>query len=522
MRHFGFVKLAAVLTAIVMLALIPAASLAEAVVAGERSFDRSPDLNEAANTYIQRENYQYTLYDAAGNALSDPYASMSSKKNGLFLTVANEEGVNTTGVLDQNGQLIIPMQYGAIEIESDKWILGIVLEETDAEPYEYRSFWGSGMYKVVSVDVYFEGRKIGSLERADYVNTYASAHGNYLGIRKADADAAFYLTSIFERRDVTRDDYSSSEFSNDYRKGVIHNATGQLAFVSACTLTPEEVEQSVWYDDKGDFVDLQGNLVAHGVTEGKEYNYVYYDGGNYFRTRSNDGYGLVTLDGTEVLPAVYDAIGGTSEGTYFQSGYQVVLKNGKLNYLDRAGNVTAAVDYEMSESDYRGFYNNAPFVTVDNMGKKVVITAEAGELAQKYQDAGYPKGGQRVLAVQLNDAWGVIDLQGNEVIPFIFRYSPDISNDGTLVAGSTDDGYVLYTIAYTEAPAVEAPASEGPADETWICPTCGETNTSKFCPSDGTPQPEEAIVPTCGNCGYQPADGVAPKFCPECGAAFAQ
>ncbi|MEE1491964.1 MAG: virion core protein, partial [Massilioclostridium sp.] len=52
----------------------------------------------------------------------------------------------------------------------------------------------------------------------------------------------------------------------------------------------------------------------------------------------------------------------------------------------------------------------------------------------------------------------------------------------------------------------------------WKCPSCGSENIGRFCGECGTKKPEAA---KCANCGFVPADGSAPKFCPECGKPFA-
>lgn len=53
----------------------------------------------------------------------------------------------------------------------------------------------------------------------------------------------------------------------------------------------------------------------------------------------------------------------------------------------------------------------------------------------------------------------------------------------------------------------------------WKCPACGKENTGNFCSECGTKKPEAA---KCANCGFAPADGKIPKFCPECGKPFAR
>ena len=76
-----------------------------------------------------------------------------------------------------------------------------------------------------------------------------------------------------------------------------------------------------------------------------------------------------------------------------------------------------------------------------------------------------------------------------------------------------------------------------PVENGWKC-SCGTVNTGKFCMECGTAKPQEGWKCTCGavntgkfciecgakkpatkcdKCGWEPAPGTAPKFCPECG-----
>lgn len=57
--------------------------------------------------------------------------------------------------------------------------------------------------------------------------------------------------------------------------------------------------------------------------------------------------------------------------------------------------------------------------------------------------------------------------------------------------------------------------SAKPVSDSWTC-SCGAVNTGNFCSECGSKKPAAA----CSNCGWKPADGKAPKFCPECGNAF--
>ena len=68
-----------------------------------------------------------------------------------------------------------------------------------------------------------------------------------------------------------------------------------------------------------------------------------------------------------------------------------------------------------------------------------------------------------------------------------------------------------------EAPEAQTSEAEPAADSaTWTCACGQEGNTGSFCPACGAQRPLTA----CPNCGYAPADGALPNFCPECGTAL--
>ena len=71
------------------------------------------------------------------------------------------------------------------------------------------------------------------------------------------------------------------------------------------------------------------------------------------------------------------------------------------------------------------------------------------------------------------------------------------------------------TPAPAEEPAQENTASAPATESTtngWVCPTCGNTVTGKFCGECGTKKPEENVCP---NCGVKLNENA--KFCGECG-----
>lgn len=542
----------------VLLALLPALAMADATLESSAVLARSAYLSEATNCYYTRTDAGYQLFDAAGNAISAVYGDISARQDGMYYEVRNENGLNAVGLLDASGKELLPLTYGDFEYLSNDWVLAYVLEATDADTGEYKDSDGN-KYNAGRTDVLYKGQLIGSMNRDQYIKSYTTtARGAFLCV-KTSSTTAYWLDSAFNRTDVTDDSYvSTSEYQDIYKKGVLHNATQQYAFTSTCTLTPDQVEQSVWYDDATDsLLDLQGNVIASDL----HYDTVRFVD-NAFLVRRNSLYGVLSLDGREIAAPIYDEISYDYDTGLFSSGYTAAVdEKGRLSYFDQTGAVTASVDYELSSSDYKGFTYNAPIVAVNNMGKYIIITATHGELPDKYSDFSTCRTAQPIISVMKDDAWGCIDMAGNVVIPFVHRTSLDISADGTLVAGTTlDREYVIYRVSYdvvapaesatpeeSATPAEPAAPAEGwicascaaantgkfcmecgaakPAEETalaegeWVCPSCQTVSGSKFCPECGTAKPAEAKPVVCSGCGYDPGENV-PKFCPECGTKF--
>ena len=485
-------------------ALTVGGAVAEAAIASQQAVEGLVGLHPVNGAYVLRlsgADNQFAVFGPGGEQRSAAYSQIDIRQDmPYFLVTADPSGMNSRGLVDGSGREVLPPVYGRIDVVSDRWILGCVVEN-----------WS----EVVSTDVYFDGEKIGTLSAEDFtMSSYYTAHGAYLGI--AGGQKPFYLNSRFERVPSMLD-YLSEEYFYDWNThDIYHLGSGRKAFDPACTLTAEEVERAVWYQD-GSFIGLQGQTLASG----QGYNSVDYQGGDYLLLRTNEGAGVADMQGNELLPALYNQLGGDTR-SYFAMGYQAALKDGRLSWLDREGNETAAVAYSLNEGDLQGFQQNGLFIFTRALGEVVVFTATSGELSQRYEDAvpvASPR--QRLLCVKLGGLWGAIDTQGRTVIPFEHEQQLQIAYDGS---AAVDPGkQIVYAISYGDEPApqpsaTKAPASPATVDDSWICPDCGQRNDLNFCPNDGTARPTEA--PACQSCGYVMPDGSAPNFCPNCGAAF--
>ena len=78
------------------------------------------------------------------------------------------------------------------------------------------------------------------------------------------------------------------------------------------------------------------------VQDGKPlYDSVRYYGGDYMLTKKDRLSGIVDMTGQEIVPPMYDALGGGYAVLACGGGYQAALEGGKLRFLTRDGQVSA-------------------------------------------------------------------------------------------------------------------------------------------------------------------------------------
>ena len=213
-------------------------------------------------------------------------------------------------------------------------------------------------------------------------------------------------------------------------------------------------------------------------------------------------------------------------------GYQCVVKNGKVGFVDAQGNETTEFKYGKNSvfSSIRSLFAVANGVD----RRAIIISAAIGELPNTYDKTSNPQDEAcPFLAVIDGGKAGVIDLWGNAVIPLDGAYDSvddfQFSNDGTIVIGKIDyDNYTVYKIEQTAPestpkaaaqPTDNTPADDQPADEAWTCADCNTQNSGNFCTNCGAKRPEQPETIVCAGCGYQP-EGDIPNFCPNCGMQF--
>ncbi|MBR3473722.1 MAG: WG repeat-containing protein [Oscillospiraceae bacterium] len=506
-------KLLALLLALVLvLSLVPAAFAETDALNFEA---RYAILNKWSNTVAVQQNDGYwKLITLDGDLLvpaSEKYIDMSTSSSYSFFTVDKEsaDGIHGEGLINGFGTVLVPAKYADVEIISDRWQAGITLVSSSAEDKDYTfSNWSTdekSFYRVDKVDLYFDGQFVGSLSRAEYASS--TAHGAYLAVKDRSGVYKFY-NKHFEASPYAAS--YSSEYDSVYKSGTYtyyHQGSGQVAFTATCTLNPDDLENPYLYDH-----GVVYNIRGEELFTTKAFDSVrFFDG--YAVGRMNGKEGLISLDGREVIPPVYDEL-GNYEDHPLRFGYISAVKDGKFGFLDAEGNATTTFTYSKDVVNNRG-----TFATVKDLdGSIIVLSAAVGQLPDRYSDVSFPSyyGCMSFVAKNANGDYAVIDLFGNELLPFGSYGSIDLTVDGT--AALVNPSYHQYTIYKFEISrpetAEEAPA-EPAVEDGWTCVNGHSGNHGNFCSFCGAAKPEEGPH-KCIWCGYDFGD-TDPSFCPNCG-----
>ena len=468
---------------------------------------------ETGNLIVRNVNSQYyQLIHPDGEVLAGEdqgYTAMYFREGGRFVKVETASNdVHGTGLLDQNGNVLIPAEYADVKVISSRWQAGIRLTPCEADDQDYTfnnySTGEKSFYRIDYADLFFDGRKVGSLSRAEYGDGSIQAYGAYISVTNTAREKHYY-NSRLEKSEIKD---TNGEYTTSQSRGkliYIHNGSGQQAFVSSCTLNPDEVAQSCMYDDAHDAViDLQGNQLFKTI---QHYNSVRFHN-EYAMVFLNRRMGVIDRKGNEVVPVEYDSVSGYGEN-FMAYGFTSAEKDGKFGIVDARGTVTCPFIYSYDiVSDYW------TFASIKNLdGTVIVLTAGAGELQEHFADVDFGGlyGASCFVGKNGDGQYCVVDLYGNTVLPYVDAKGIDVNRDGTVALIRYGGGE--YGIVQLEK--AENGFNLG-QDETWTCENGHAGNKGNFCPKCGAPKPAQAATVICPGCGIKFGDEI-PIFCPECG-----
>ena len=385
--------------------------------------------------------YREGLFDIEGSqVIPCEYEALSGYGVTGYYVAQREEGLNVRGALDAAGNEVIPFQYGDIRFLSERWALGVTLEETSIRPCDYEDYIDGKDYNAVSYDVYdLEGG--GLVGFFSYQCAVICAHGDYLYVQGRDGDTTIYDETLRAVRGGLADPYASFATLDG---GVVDLSTGETllsGFLFGAELGGGLL--SVTDGEALGICDTSGRMLTDCV-----YDRVFAaDANGDVRVERDGQFGLVDSAGSEVVPCGYDAIERLSFGgeyVYRVRGYACVEKDGAYNYVLPDGQLSYPVFYK--DVDILGL----SMILTDIYGQKHILAADGVRTPVDYVEfASFPGGDGTLLKARGADGfWYLIDWHGNLLLPDGYPYAVSllIAPDGSAVlaeGGEAKAGYIV-------------------------------------------------------------------------------
>ncbi|MBR6089973.1 MAG: WG repeat-containing protein [Anaerolineaceae bacterium] len=396
-------------------------------------------------------NPNYVLMDADGNKIGDTGFTNMDSVYGLPMFEFVDSSTGKGGVMDAEGNILLPAEYEWYDTLSEKWTVGLILDNSGTEKnydMKYNNYTGSGeVYLILEqADFYFEGKKVGSLGH-DEMKSLGKAAGNYVSVLNRSDEYVWYNSQFEKAPDESENTYEYRHTREDGFDVYYHQGSGQKAFMDGCTLNSDEVVDNYLYDD-GAVYDLQGNLVFTAKHDYMEDPFHFTNGFEVFPLSLESLEVLIDEKGNEVIPPqYYDINPDTLESGYVLVTLKTEDNNRLIGWVKTNGEVSCEVEYKYEDySVFGNFMRSKP----DDDGLITIVSAE-GELSGYYKKL-FPCGLISAGVVNENDEMGVVDIFGNIVVPFSKDYKNiKLNNAGTIAAVQVDSNlYEIYHITLTK------------------------------------------------------------------------
>ena len=347
-------------------------------------------------------------------------------------------------MFDEQGNLLVPYQYGVVDILSKDWVVAIKISETSSTDYDYTASSDNTKHFVIdSVDIYnlTKGACVGTLARDGY----------------KDADDVYNVINIEDRKGVI------TSYDADF------NALGTVKYsFDSDYATPEYTT----YRENGRYgiKDAAGNIVMEPSYSSIDAFY-----GDYATVYNGEKYGLINDKGELIVPTQFDRVRRNYYGPYDRetgsdgyeaAGYFCVLSDGKVGFVNMKGEVTCEPKYSEKIMDVYG----ASALYTDMENQMHLLSADNVDTIVNYKYFHCLEGSSGLLfkATSKDNKYGVVDWHGNVVLPCEYT-SISLSGDGRylLVLKDYKSMYELFSVDYgleTAATAQTAAAAQGAAN----------------------------------------------------------
>lgn len=341
---------------------------------------------------------------------------------GYFIPRENREGQNICGLMNLDCELIIPCQYGLINMVSEYW--AVAMHRVEDEALEREGSYGK--YDVFDVYRLTDGQKMASL---------------------------------------TYDEFGRAGSAGS-RINITNRTTGQTSCYDldfACVGTDLEDELDQRYSDADLVPYRDDSSYSYGIRSGKTGETVLAAGSAFYITPFVDGYavvmdeknGLIDETGSYALELAYDDILASSMGPaglyksntgycYKVAGYYCVEIEGETCYISESGEVTHTGYWVSSLNN-----NGLSFLAEDESGAQLIVPAQG----EAYTVSGYDKvsclrySAGLLYQTTLGEGKGLLDWHGNVLAEPTYS-AVEISGDGCFLLLTKDGKSALYRVNY--------------------------------------------------------------------------
>lgn len=435
-------KALSLLLALALCLCLTCTALAEVTFTSIATMNEGRFIYDSSLIRVQMNDGYHVLRIDGTDVTGQAYGTNPTYVYGYIYAALANGGLNSTGLFDEQGNLLIPYQYGVIDVHGKEWAVGIKISETSSTDYDYTASSDNTKHYVIdSVDVYnlTKGACVGTLARDGY----------------KDADVVENIINIEDRRGVI------TSYDADFKAlGTVKYTFDDDYATPAYTTYRENGRYGI--------KDAAGNVVL----EPSYYSIDTFYGG-YATVYSGEKYGLINDKGELILPMQFDRVRRNYYGPYDKetgrdgyeaAGYFCVLNDGKVGFANMNGEVTCEPRYSDKIMDVYG----ASALYTDMENNRHLLAADGNDVVVDYQSIYGLEGASGMLfKVYDGNDYGVINWHGELLFPCEYD-TINMSGDGAylLVRKDYKSDYELFTVDYGIAKAEEpAPALvEAPAE----------------------------------------------------------
>lgn len=434
---------------VLLLVLLLALGSASAEITVEKVYEvKTGDFLKGTNLVMFR-NEPFGLAGIMGpdgtEIVPPTYMDLTAKSTFDYIAAAKEDRLNGKGMIDGAGNVLIPFEYGELEIISEDWVMALTLKESTKDHYDFQALfggYGSGYYLIDTRTFYYMPTKtaVGTLPRDGFDSV--RGYPGFLVIKDTEGKNTVYDENFQPVGTASETYYGYVFMKNGDKWDVKRAGDGKMLFTSPYEVSQFEQGENLFRitsQSKAGRVDMEGNVVVE-----PKYENLYGVAGGYVAARKErEGkIGLVNSKGEELTDFVYDEIiatykrglTGGEERVIILDGYAPVEKDGKIGFIDETGKETVAPTYAKASVEVNG---NTLLVTgVD--GKKTLVAADGTVTELDYESVTriYDSMPCRLYSVKNNVGQvGIIDWHGNLVLPFgeYTEYGCKASLDGSML-----------------------------------------------------------------------------------------